>query len=240
MIQEAIPPHIYVYSALADGRAPRMNSDTSFNLSRFLPSSGGWETMYENGPVLRTAATASLLGTHLYVCGGAVIGSTGLEDPANGMAQVDRFDLASLSSSQGWETLPPMTRARRHAVSGAVGGKLCVCGGADEDERCMDLAEFFDPTTQIWTALPSMRAARSCAVAAVLGGNFCVAGGHTRRLALNTVEMYNADTESWHDVAPMLTRRCSAAATTTKRKMFVLGGWSTEFRPQSTGEYFSL
>ena len=71
--------------------------------------------------------------------------------------------------ADAWAQLASMGNARRLHASAAVGGKLYVFGGFDDEERQrFSTAEVYDPASDSWAQVTSLTSARSLFVAAAL------------------------------------------------------------------------
>lgn len=59
----------------------------------------------------------------------------------------------------------------------------------------------YDPARNDWKMLGSMTSSRSNAGVAMLGDTIYAVGGFDGNEFLNTVEVYNPDTDEWYDCA---------------------------------------
>ena len=69
--------------------------------------------------------------------------------------------------ANAWTQMESMGTARREHASAAVGGKLYVFGGWDEEGEALNTAEVYDPASGSWAQGPSLTA-REAAVAVAL------------------------------------------------------------------------
>ncbi|CAN7059820.1 unnamed protein product [Brassica rapa subsp. trilocularis] len=90
----------------------------------------------------RLLSAVATIGTEMYVLGGSVGG--------NATSDVTLID-CRLRTSQ---SLPSMRRARRHAVAGAIDGKIYVIGGCRK--KSYDWVEVLDVKTRSWRAVPGV------------------------------------------------------------------------------------
>lgn len=81
-------------------------------------------------------------------------------------------------SSQRWRRGADMPNARNFFAVGAVGDKIVVAGGHDEDKKALASVEAFDLETNAWVSLPSMREERDECTGVVVDGMFYVVSGY--------------------------------------------------------------
>ena len=96
------------------------------------------------------------MGGKIYVTGGVVQGVT--------VNSVYVYD----PQADAWTQLASMGAARLGHASAAVGGKLYVFGGRDDDEEYLSTAEVYDPASDSWAQVTSLNPARSFFVAVAL------------------------------------------------------------------------
>ena len=82
-----------------------------------------------------------------------------------------------MTSSQGWDDLPPMITKWWGCASAAVGGKLCVVGEYDKNDNIISSAKIYDPQTRKWKDIPSMSTKWWNFSSAAIGVQLCVVGG---------------------------------------------------------------
>jgi N-acetylneuraminic acid mutarotase len=108
------------------------------------------------------------------------------------------------------------------------GGFFYVIGG--RSGTVLDNLERYDPVTDTWTTLTPMLTARAAAAAAVQGDAIYVIGGRTGTggpctgTALDVVERYDIDTDTWSEVASLPSPRTDAAAVEHGGRIYVFGG----------------
>ena len=139
--------------------------------------------------------------------------------------------LASGAEAQdSWREVAPMRKARSGLAAGMVGGKLYALGGYEYPDT-LDTVEVYDPATNTWAAVAPMPTSRYSLAAGVvqgrklyaLGGSGSGGSGGSDK-ALDTVEVYDPDTDTWAAVAPMPTARDGLAAAVVNGKPYALGG----------------
>ena len=101
----------------------------------------------------RATAAAAMCGK-IYVTGGDTAGSL-----VNSAYVYD-------PQADAWTQLASMDTARRFHASAAVGGKLYVFGG--EDDEYIGTAEVYDPASDSWAQASSLTSERSSVVAVAL------------------------------------------------------------------------
>ena len=70
--------------------------------------------------------------------------------------------------ADAWTQLASMSAARNCLASAAVGGKLYVFGGCENEQVTLNTAEVYDPASGSWVQGPSLTSARAYLVAAAL------------------------------------------------------------------------
>lgn len=143
-------------------------------------------------------------------------------------------------TSHGTGTWQPMASAptkRTEVVGAALGAKVYVIGGFNEPglSNIMNLAvsdavEEYDSSTNGWTTKAPLPIGLHHAGAAFVGGRLYIVGGFTKSLfsvwqPVANVYMYNPETDSWLERAPMPTKRGALAVTELSGKLFAIGGY---------------
>jgi len=126
-----------------------------------------------------------------------------------------------------------MQIARSEAICAMLMGRVCVCGGAtnDNDESYLRSAEYYDPCRGEWVMLPSMSTARRAPISCVIHDELYVCGGieglEDDKKYLNSVERLDLLNERWEIAPPMLTRRADGACAVMSDCLYVVGGHHT-------------
>lgn len=136
-----------------------------------------------------------------------------------------------------WQTMASAPTKRTEVAGAALGGKVYVIGGFNEPSlsNMMNLAvsdavEEYDPSTNRWTTKAPLPIGLHHAGAASVGGRIYVIGGFTKSLfsvwqPVANVHMYNSETDSWTERAPMPTPRGALAVAELGGKLFAIGGY---------------
>jgi N-acetylneuraminic acid mutarotase len=185
------------------------------NVWQYDPATDLWKALAPM-PTRRGAAAAAVVNGKIYVTGGANMlpGVTEMSihpaRPHNVLATVEEYDPAT----DGWRPRRPMLIARNHHAAAAVGDKLYVIGGRVRaafvggfGSDNLDLAEVYDPATDMWAPREKMPTARSAIRAAVWNGKIFVPGGEfqDRRMlaAFRAVEMFDPAVNRWQIMPSM-------------------------------------
>lgn len=136
-----------------------------------------------------------------------------------------------------WKTAAPAPTKRTEVVAAAVGGKIYVVGGFNEPSlsglktlMVSDGVEEYDPSTDRWTSKTSLPIGLHHAGAGVVGDRLYVIGGYTKSFLsvwepVASVYMYQPETDSWKERAPMPTPRGALAVAEYGGKLFAIGGY---------------
>ena len=98
-----------------------------------------------------------------------------------------------------------------HAAA-AMGGKIYVTGGRNEEMSEDSSAYVYDPQADAWTQLASMSNVRRGHASAAVGGKLYVFGGHNAEGRLSTVEVFDPASDSWAQVSSLTSVRDSMVA----------------------------
>jgi uncharacterized delta-60 repeat protein len=155
----------------------------------------------------RASAGAAVVGSRIYLVGGAQAGWAGALDT-----------LAVYDTELGkWTSGASMPSACVSPVAGAINGLLYVAG-----ESTLTV---YDPQTDRWTNRQSMSLSRSYACGGVISNQLYLAGGTSS--TSGTLEVYDPVTDRWSTLAPMPTPRTMAAAVVVSNRLWVLGGFDS-------------
>jgi N-acetylneuraminic acid mutarotase len=209
-----------------------------------------WKTRTATG-LPRQNGAAGVLNGLLYVAGGDTkpaasftrTGSTQSYDP----------------STTTWTTLTNMSVPRTLVAGDAAGGKFFVAGGLDSVANASNALEGYDPSPSCvpdpnqvppvtcpvvippvgWSTFHAMNHARFRHRAVAIGSRLYVFGGDDSGLTLVAVpEMYDADTDSWSDLATMPTPRDDVALAVQNGLIYVIGGRSQSSAAVTTVERY--
>ena len=101
-----------------------------------------------------------------------------------------------------WTTGAPMPTPREGALTGVIGTKIYVVGGAN-NSTVLNVNEVYDTTTNTWTTAAPMPTARWNAASAVVNNILYAIGGGGNGTQLNLVEAYDPASNTWVPKAPM-------------------------------------
>lgn len=203
-------------------------------VERYTPSTG--RRVIDSGWMLPDTAvflTGGAIGGKIYVPGG-------LDWTSGQMSDALRiFDTATGTWSQG-ARLP--VRMIQPAVAGLPNGKFYVFGGLDENNVTLDTTYIYDPVANSWSTGAPMPTPQAWGAPIVQGGNNVVwiAGGYGSHLVgseLDTVQVYNADHDSWSTRPALNAPRTGAAGMYYKNRNHVLFG--SNVTGLRDGEWFS-
>jgi N-acetylneuraminic acid mutarotase len=139
--------------------------------------------------------------------------------------------------TDGWQPLAKMTTGRSAFGLAAVGGKVYAIGGRD-GSSALESVEAYDPQLGSWALVASMSVKRRNHASVVLDGKIYAMGGFSifgvGGYMLDTVEVYDPQTDSWQRVASMPQGLCGHAAVAMGGKIYVTGGAKGSFAPQAT------
>ena len=181
-----------------------------------LPEVDGWSIA---APMLAPSSEQAIaeLDGHIYAIGGYPPGRVPVS-----LVQV--YD----STTNRWESGPPLPLPLHHAMAVAVGGKLYVIGGEFEGagtgrpEVYLDTVYELDPGAGTWTLKAPMPTGRSAGGAAVVDGKIYVAGGRPPRG--QDFAVYDPAADTWQILPELPTGRNHLAVAAIDGKVYVAGG----------------
>ena len=162
-------------------------------------------------PTGRDLARAVAVGGRLYVIGG--------HNASGELGAVQSFDAAT----SAWKVQASMPTPRHQMAVGVINGIIYVAGGCCPTSNVL---EAFDPRHNTWTTKALMPIATEPA-GTVANGILYAIGGNAHGFCTNAVQAYNASTNTWALVSPMLTPRCHLAAVTVSGLIYAIGGTDT-------------
>jgi N-acetylneuraminic acid mutarotase len=186
-------------------------------------------------PTPRGAGVAALVGTKVYVIGGASVhpGAKLVSlTPTGPHRSLDTNEVYDISTNK-WESRSPMPTGRNHMAVGVVNGKIYVIGGRVGSvfvvASATDIVEEYDPATDHWGyAMARMPTARSGLTFATYAGKIYVAGGeYLNNLivgAFRDLEAYDPATDSWSVLPPMELPRNAPAAAVIGNRLYIVSG----------------
>jgi N-acetylneuraminic acid mutarotase len=130
-----------------------------------------------------------------------------------------------------WRMATPMPSPQGEITSAVIGKKWYVFGGYDgPNVQARGIVTVYDAATDTWTNKQNMLIPAHHAAAVALDGKIYVFGGFVGRPGTKVWQpipssvVYDPDTDSWKELAPMPTPRGSAVAVAVNGKIYVIGG----------------
>lgn len=161
-------------------------------------------------------ATVGVIGTNIYVAGGA-----GLNRRAGAWLLI--YDVLSDS----WTTGRSMPGDRHGGGGGAIGGKFYVAAGNGNSGRAKSLV-IYDPATMTWSEGAPIPVPVLSPGSAVYDGKLYIIGGvgddGALGAAVGLVQIYDPTTNTWSNGAPMPTPRYGPGAAVFNGQIYVSGG----------------
>lgn len=129
------------------------------------------------------------------------------------------------TTTNTWRYGPPMPEGLCSFEGAAIGDKVYLFGGLDEDFNPSHFAAVLDTTTGKWTKLPPLPHARYSHDVAAVGGKIYVIGGDGEKPSVSAVDVFDPKTNTWSQGAPMPQARASVDLAPVGDVLYVLGGW---------------
>ena len=130
-----------------------------------------------------------------------------------------------------WRMGKPMSSPQGEITSAVIGKKWYVMGGYDgPNVQARGIVTVYDASTDTWTDKKNMQIPAHHAAAVALNGKIYVFGGFVGRPGtkvwqpIPSAMLYDPETDSWKELAPMPTPRGSAQAVVVGGKIYVIGG----------------
>jgi N-acetylneuraminic acid mutarotase len=210
------------------GGASYDNSQIVFHntVDVFTISTNTWTNIQTSGYFQKRAgATAQVIGGKIYVMGGS--------DGFSFSNALEVFD----PSTHTWSTPATTGRftARNGLGSALIDGRIYAIGGANKGS--WSVVEVLDPTVidptslyGTWTSGSSDGfTKRASFTASAVNGKIYVVGGYDSMAIVNTMEVYDPQTDSWSTPATTgtYTPRTNATANVVNGKIYLIGGYNT-------------
>lgn len=122
-----------------------------------------------------------------------------------------------------WTTGTPMPTPREGALTGTIGQKIYVIGGAN-NSTVLSVNEVYDTTSNTWTTAAPMPTARWNAASAVVNNILYAMGGGGNGTQLSVVEAYDPSSNTWTTKTPMPASDQGMYATVVNNVIYVIGG----------------
>lgn len=199
---------------------------------RYSPRYNKWSTM---APMQteRCRFSLNVVGGRLYAIGGA----SEVEDFAEETEEVSACE-CYVPESDTWHTIRSLPEYRtQHAGASLQDGShrnwLFISGGLDRD-LVVSSVRRYDPTTDTWDLRTPMLTPRADHVMLNLGHRLYVCGGwredfeSSNRVLVDTIDAYNAATDSWEVVTNIPTPRYHAGIVGVDNKIYFIGGFHSD------------
>ncbi len=188
---------------------------------------------------------AAIIGDKIFSAGGRVYLSNGNADTVKGYKFNFRYDI----KMDKWTRLAGIPFDFDNHAGTAAGGKVYIFGGNSNKEKTM----CYDPEQDKWSemsAIPTPRMHFSYS-AANLNGRIYLIGGLEKSDGTKKIrgfvmrnevteknEMYDPETNSWKEKAPLPTARQHPAVAGYENKVYVIGGAGNDYRDKKTVEVY--
>lgn len=225
--------------SISVGGTAFFNAIATFTNGMTRPSFNGNSPWQSHVPmdVARFSLAAAVVNDRLYAIGGTDGPCPSEPCPFGPLTTVEVFDPLVVfvnQFDQAWTPVAPMSTPREGPAAAVVDGTIYALGGHTTDGPVVASMESYDPATNTWTGRAPMSTARAGMAAAVIGNTIYVVGGNASHggapvVALNTVEAYDAVSNSWITPPPpaMLAARAFPAAAAVNGTLYVIGGDAT-------------
>ncbi len=205
------------------------------NAWEYDPAADTWKALAPM-PTKRGAASAAVANGKIYVVGGATslagVSESGIHParPHQTLGTVEEYDPAT----DNWRERRGLLVPRNHHATAAVGDRIYAIGGRigsafiSAGSNNIDLAEMYDPATDLWTVRDKMPTRRSAMGATVYNGKIIVPGGEfqdRRQLAaFKAVEMYDPAVNRWQILPSMPHPRHGLAIGVIGDRLYAVSG----------------
>jgi len=122
-----------------------------------------------------------------------------------------------------WTTGAPMPTPREGALTGVIGTKIYVIGGAN-NSTVLSVNEVYDTGSGTWSTAAPMPTARWNAASAVVNNILYAIGGGGNGTQLTVVEAYDPANNTWVPKAPMPASDQGMYATVVNNIIYIAGG----------------
>jgi Kelch motif protein len=158
--------------------------------SRFDPASDSWTTLRQLPEATRAAAAAAIDRT-IYVVGGTTL--------AGNVARLYAW------SGSGWRLRAPLPAPRFNHSAVAVGGRLYVLGGLDDDGRETRDVYVYEPRTNRWSRATRLPRPMHAFGTVVFRDEIWVLGGRRGDRVLRETSIFDPRTGRWR-AGPVMPR----------------------------------
>ena len=186
-----------------------------------------WETVSQL-PTGRSAFSTAVVDGKIYLIGGTLF-----ENESSGPFGLSTVEVYN-PHNNSWKRVADMPTPRSNAGAAVVDGKIYVAGGLAATDRRMEstnilkVVEVYDPQTDTWERKQDMSQPRLSFGIGVVKKEIYVMGGIEFPLRmqwrLDHVEVYDPDTDVWHNRPSLLTRRDGFETAVIEDSIYVIGG----------------
>ena len=230
-------PRLLLAASVVDGKIYVIGGGNRSQLGlptveEYDPATDTW-TRKADMPTPRHGLSTSVVNGRIYAISGF--------DGTN-MATVEEYDPAS----DTWTKKADLPTLRSHLATQVVDGKIYAIGGWDRRasiDTVFSSVAVYDPAADTWTKKADMPTARWAAASGVVNGKIYVVGGTVAsggedRQNLQTVEVYDPETDTWAQEIDMPTARGCLSASVIDGKLYAVGGRLESFEVFPTVEEF--
>jgi N-acetylneuraminic acid mutarotase len=169
-----------------------------------------WDALAEGTETV----TVTIIAGAGYAAGAPTVGTVTIAD-------------AGTTPVEQWKTHAPSPVERFEAASAAIGGKIYVFGGYDDDIFAMSRSDVYDPATDRWSRIADMPIPVTHAGVANDGRYVYFAGGFVgdrAHVATSRVLRYDSATNAWTDLTPLPAERSASGLVVSGRRLHFFGG----------------
>lgn len=127
------------------------------------------------------------------------------------------------------DTKAPMSIPRNGHTANVVDGKIYVIGGFESASgNAVNHMEAYDPIADTWETLSTLPQKTGAHASAVVNGKIYIIGGEPSEppggITYDNTFVYDPQTDSWTELAPMDEARCWFTASAANGKVYTFGG----------------
>lgn len=175
----------------------------------------------------RLAGSAEAVNGVIYVFGGVTLQSN--------VPYVGSYDPASRS----WTSRTPLSTPRALGASAVLGSDIYFLGGRNK-QGVLSMLEKYSTAKDKWEKMTSMPTARWSLMATSVGDKLYAIGGVSgvgdNRRALDIVEVYEPEANSWQSLGSMPEPRQGAAVAAVDGLIYIISGKTVSYAEESSGD----
>ncbi|XP_044297652.1 actin-binding protein IPP isoform X1 [Varanus komodoensis] len=179
-----------------------VGAEIGSSIERFDPEENSWEVVGSMAVPRYNFGCCEMQGL-IYVVGG--IGNEGIE-----LCSAEEYN----PISKRWSVLPEMGTRRAYLGVAALDDCIYAVGGWNENQDALPTVEKYSFEEEKWVEVASMKAPRAGVCVVAVNGLLYATGGRTASydsaapVTSDSVEVYNPHTDTWTEIANMITSRC--------------------------------